>query len=113
MDIAFHGIIVQSIVVYLDDVMLFSRKHEDHICHLKKNFERCWKYDISLNPKKSIFAVSEGNLLGNIVSKRRIKVHLDQVWSITQIPHPTNNKSMQSFLDKINFLQKFILDYAR
>jgi len=73
MDITFHELIRQSIVVYLYDVTLFSRNHEDPICHLKKIFERCWKYKISLNPKKSVFAVSEGNLFGHIVSKGMIK----------------------------------------
>jgi len=94
MDIAFHGLIKQSIVVYLNDVTMFSRRCEDHICHLKKNFERCQKYGISLNPKKRVFKVSEGNLLGHIFAKSGIKVDLDRVQNITQIPHPANKKSM-------------------
>lgn len=83
MDITFHGIIRQIVVVYLDDVTVFSRKRENHIFHLKKNFEQCRKYKISLNPQKSIFAVSEGNLLGHIVSKSRIKVDPTWVQTIT------------------------------
>lgn len=74
MDITFHGLIRQSVVFYLDDVTVFSRKRSDHICHLKKIFEWCRKYGISLNPKKSVFAVSKGNLLGNIIARSRIKV---------------------------------------
>ena len=52
MDIAFHGLISRSVVVYLDDVMIFSKKREEHAFHLKQIFERCRKYGISLNPKK-------------------------------------------------------------
>jgi len=37
MDVAFRGLIRQCVVVYLDDVIVFSRKHENHIRHLKKN----------------------------------------------------------------------------
>lgn len=83
MDIAFRGLIGQSAVVYLDDVTMFSTKQGDHIRHLKKSFERCQKYGISSNPKKSIFAVSEGNLLGHIVSNSGIKFDPDQVQTIT------------------------------
>lgn len=72
-----------SIVVYLDDVIVFSRKWLDHICHLKNIFEWCQKYRISLNLKKIIFPVSKGNLLGHIITRSWIKVDLDQVWMIT------------------------------
>eukprot|EP00253_Pinus_taeda_P029475 PITA_29475 len=79
MDVAFHGLIRERVVVYLNDVTVFSRRQEDHTCHLKKTFERCRRYEISLNPKSSVFAVSEGNLLGHIVAKIRIKVDPDRV----------------------------------
>lgn len=79
MDMAFHGIIGHSIVVYLDDVIVFSRKQLDRIRHLKKIFEQCWKYGISLNLKKSVFPVSEGNLLGHITARSGIKVDPDRI----------------------------------
>ena len=41
MDIAFRGLIGHSVVVYLDDVIVFSKKIEEHTYHLKHNFERC------------------------------------------------------------------------
>lgn len=74
MDITFCGIIGQSILVYLDDLTVFSKKWLNHIRHLKKIFEQCRKYGISLNPKKRIFGVSEGNLLWHIISRSGIKV---------------------------------------
>ena len=50
MDIAFHGLIGRSVVVYLDDVTIFPKKREEHAFHLKQIFEHCRKYGISLNP---------------------------------------------------------------
>jgi hypothetical protein len=61
-------------VVYLDDVTVYSKKISDHSHHLKHIFERCKKYNISLNPKKNIFVVSEGKLLGNVISKYGVSV---------------------------------------
>ena len=74
MDIAFHGLIGHTVVVYLDDVTIFSKKREEHAFHLKQFFERCRKYGISLNPKKCVFAVIEGKLLGHVVSKKGISI---------------------------------------
>ena len=56
-----------------------------------------------MNPKKSIFVVFEGKILGNIVAKSGIKVDPDKVQTITQISHPANKKVVQSFLGKNNF----------
>ena len=58
-----------SVVVYLDDITIYSKKRHDHLFSLRQVFERCRKYGISLNPKKSISTVMEGNILGFIVSK--------------------------------------------
>ena len=76
MDIAFHGLIGHSVVLYLNDVTIFSKKREEHAFHLKQNFKRCRKYGISLNPKKCVFAVIEGKLLGHVVSKKGVDVYV-------------------------------------
>lgn len=57
--------------------------------------------------------MSECNLLGHIIAKFGIKVDLDKVWTIMQIPHLVHNNAMQCFLGKINFLRKFIFHYAQ
>jgi hypothetical protein len=106
MDIAFKGLIGQSMVVYLDDVTIYSKKREDHPKHLKQIFERCRKYGISLNPKKTIFVVSEGILLGHVVSKEGISVDPERTKSILQISPPHNKRSMQSFFRQNQFRQK-------
>jgi hypothetical protein len=55
MDISFRGLINKCVVVYLDNVTMYSKNREEHIQHLSQIFERCRKYGISLNPKKTIF----------------------------------------------------------
>jgi len=75
-------------MVYLDDVTIFSKKISDHFHHLMHIFERYQRYGIYLNPKKSIFRVSEGNLLGHIIAKRGIKVDPEWVKTIAQFPFP-------------------------
>ena len=113
MDIDFHGLIGQSAVVYLDDITIFSKRREEHAFHLRQIFERCHKYDISLNPKKCVFTVTEGKLLGHIVSKQGISIDLERIKTIEQIPLPHNKKGMQSFMGTINFVRRFVPDFAQ
>ena len=113
MDIAFHKLIGRSAVVYLDDITIFSKKREEHAFHLRKIFERCRKYGISLNPKKCVFAVTEGKLLGHIVSKKGSSIDPERIKGIEQIPLPHNKKGMQAFMGTINFVRRFVPDFAQ
>jgi hypothetical protein len=64
MDIDFKGLISYGMVIYLDEIIVYSKLRVDHLKHMKHIFERCRKYGLSLNPKTGIFVVSKGKLLG-------------------------------------------------
>jgi hypothetical protein len=55
------------VVIYLDDITIYSKYDEHHLQHLEQVFLKCRKFGISLNPKKSNFALEEGKLLGHII----------------------------------------------
>ena len=65
-----------------------------------------------MNPKKSHFALEEGKLLGHIISKDGIKIDPVRVDAIRQIALPRNKKEVQSFIGKVNFLRRFIINCA-
>ena len=109
MDIAFRGLINKSIVVYLDDIIVYSNTREDNDRHLRAIFERCQWYDISLNPKKSIFAMEEGTLLSFVISLEGITIDPGSIEAIKAIVLTHNKKAMQSFLGKINVVQDSFL----
>ena len=94
MDIAFRGLINHSVVVYIDDVTVFSKCRYDHINHLGKVFERCRKFRVSLNPKKTIFAVTKGILLGCVVPKHGIMIDPEQTQAISKITYTSSKKAM-------------------
>ena len=94
MDIAFAGERDKFVVIYLDDISIFSKIDEEHLIHLKQIFSKCRKYGLSLNPKKSIFVVEEGKLLGHIVSEKGICIDLSKVEAIQTINLPRNKKEL-------------------
>ena len=92
MDIAFSEEKDKYVVIYMDDITMFSPSDPDHLQHLTKAFLKCRKFGISLNPKKFHFAMEEGNLLGHIIYERGIKIDIDRVAAIQQIGLPRNKK---------------------
>jgi hypothetical protein len=112
MDIAFVDEKDKFIVIYLDDIIVYSGSDKEHLKHLRRNFKKCWKFSISFNPKKSNFCMEEGNLLGHIISKEGIKIDPNRVEGILKIGTRRSKKEVQSFLGKVNFLRSFIPNLA-
>jgi hypothetical protein len=112
MDITFVSERDKFFVIYLDDLAVFSNSDTEHLFHLRQTFEKWQKFVLSLHPKKSHFAMQEGNILGHILSKEGIKVDPKRVEAIELINIPRKRKQIQSFLGKINFLRRFIPNFA-
>jgi hypothetical protein len=113
MDIAFIGEKDKFVVVYLDEITVFSNSDKEHHCHLRRLFLKCKSFGISLNPKKSLFAMQEGKLLGHIVSVEGVKIDPSRVEAIQSLSIPRSKKEVQSFLGKINFLRRFMPNFAK
>jgi hypothetical protein len=110
--IAFVGERDKIVIIYLYDLTIFFNSDAEHLVHLKHTFEKCEKFSLSLDPKKSHFAMREGKLLGHIVSREGIKIDPKRVEAIDTINIPRNIKEIQSFLGKIIFLRRFIPIFA-
>ena len=112
MDIDFVGEKEKFVVIYLDDITVYSQFDEEHLKHLKQTFLKCRKFGLSLNPNKSHFVVQEGMLLGHLVSADGIRIDPERVKVILKISLPISKNDVQSFIGKINFIRWFIPHFA-
>ena len=94
MDIIFIGEKDKFVVIYLDDIIVFSRSDEEHLCHLRQVFLKCRRYGLSLNPKKSHFSLEQWKLLVHIVFADGVKIDLARVIAIQNIYVPRNKKEI-------------------
>jgi hypothetical protein len=112
MDIAFIRENEKFVVIYLDEIMVFSKSNKEHYDHLKNVFLKCRKFGISLNRKKSLFSMKEGKLLGHIVSIEGLRIDSGRVEAIQNFSLPRSKKEVQSFLEKNNFLRRFVSNFV-
>jgi hypothetical protein len=112
MDIAFIEEKDKFVVIYLDDITVFSNTDKEHRCHLKRFFLKCRRYSLSLNPKKLLFSMQEGKLLGHIVSAEGVRIDPGRVEALQTLSLPRSKKEVQAFLGKINFLRRFVSNFA-
>jgi hypothetical protein len=112
MDIDFIGEKNKFVVIYLDDITVFSQSDKEHYDHLKRVFLKCRKFGLSLNPKKSLFSMKEGKLLGHIVSVEGVNIDPSRVEAIQDLSVPRSKKEVQYFWGKINFLRRFVSNFV-
>lgn len=93
---------------YIDDVLTASHTEQEHEHHIRMVLERCQDYGAAINPEKCIFAVDSLFFLGYTITKDACRPNPDRVAAINDWPLPTNKKSLQRFLDTINFYRHFI-----
>jgi len=111
MDIAFIGEKDLFVVIYLDDITVFSRSDKEHCCHLREVFLKCQRFGLSLNPKKYLFSMKEGKLLSHIVLVEGVMIDPNRVEAIQTLSLPRSKKEVQAFLGKINFLRRFVSNF--
>ncbi|CAL8992805.1 unnamed protein product [Prunus brigantina] len=112
MNFVFHDMIGHSLEVYIVDVVIKSPKEGDHVSNLKRAFLRMRQHKLKMNPKKCVFGVQAGNFLGFLVHQRGIEIDKNKAKFIIEALPPRNKKELQTLLEKINFLRRFISNYA-
>ena len=90
----------RNVQVYVDDMLVKSRREEDHLKDLKETFDTLRSNNMKLNPGKCAFEVTVGKFLGFMVSQRGIKANSDKIRAIMEMKPPKNVKEVQSSTGK-------------
>ena len=80
----------RNVQVYVDDMLVKSRREKDHLEDLKETFNTLHSYNMKLNPGKCTFGVTAGKFLGFMVSQRGIEANPDKIRAIMEMAPPRN-----------------------
>ena len=100
-------------IIYLDDIIIFSKNPDDHITRLEGVFEKLAKAGLKLKPSKCEFFHSSLKYLGHIVSKDGIATDPRKIEAICNWPCPKTVTDIRSFTGFTNYYRKFIKGYAK
>lgn len=99
-------------VVYLDDILIFSRTFEEHLERLELVLALLEKAGLKLRPDKCFFLRVRTKCLGHLVSEEGISVDPEYLESVIAFPVPTNIKELQRFLGMAGYYRRFVEGYA-
>lgn len=100
------------VIVYLDDILVFSQTREEHLRHLKYVLERLQQEKLLINMKKCSFMKSELVYLGFVISKDGLKMDPKKVEAIVNWHSPKNIFEVRSFHGLASFYRKFIKNFS-
>jgi hypothetical protein len=113
MNDVFRDLLDHTVLIYLDDILVFSDSEEQHVKDVKQVLERLVKNGLYLAPSKCEFHVKKTEFLGFIVSPDGVSMASDKINSILSWPTPTKIRDVQQFLGFANFYRRFIKGYSR
>lgn len=113
MNTIFSDILDVFMVVYLDDILVFSPDLESHIEHVKIVLQRLRQYKLFAKLEKCLFHKTSISFLGYVISDGTVAMEPEKIASVSQWPQPTSMKGVQSFLGFCNFYRRFIRNFSQ
>jgi len=108
----FRPFIDKFVVVYFDDILIYSRTQEQYMDHLRQVLRTLQTEKFYANPKKCAFCTSRVIFLWFMVSSERISAYLKKIKAITEWLQPRTVRKVMSFHGLITFYYRFIKNLA-
>jgi hypothetical protein len=112
MNSIFHPYLQKFIVVYLDDILIYSWTEQEHKAHVRLVLDVLKREKFYVCKAKSTFAAKEIKFLGHIVNSEGIRPDPKKVKVVRNWPVPKNVHEVRSFLGLANYFCKFISHYS-
>ena len=100
-------------LIYLDDILVYSKTFSDHLLHLRQVLERLRAANLKLKPSKCRFACNRVHYLGHVVSAKGIAPDEDKIEAVRGFPRPRNVKTTRSFLGLASCYRRLVKDFAK
>ena len=100
------------VVVFLDDILIFSKTWEDHLQHVETVFKVLRANKLYCKPSKCEFAIREVLFLGHKVSGTSISPDPEKIKAVAEWPQPNSVTEVRQFLGFANYFRRFIDHYS-
>ena len=112
MEIIFRGLQWKSLVIFLDDIILFNDTFEQHLGNLNEVLERLTKAGLKLKPSKCNLIKKEVLFLGHVVSEAGITVDPQKIRAVVDWPVPKNVHDIRVFIGFCSYYRRFVRGFS-
>lgn len=101
------------VIIYLDDICIYSKTPEEHIKHLDTVLSLLNQHKLLAKTSKCLFGVSSMDFLGHVVSHQGISTDPKKIKAVQDWPNLKHSKEVLSFLGLANFYRRFVKDFSK
>jgi hypothetical protein len=101
------------VVVFIDDVLIYSKSKEEHATHLRVVLTRFWEHKLYAKFSKCEFWLDQVPFLGHILSAEGVAMDPGKVKDILEWKSPTTVHLVRSFLGMAGYYRRFIPDFSK
>ena len=112
MESVLAGMHWRSLLVYLDDVIVFGKTFDEELRRLEDVFRRMKSANLKLNPRKCLLFRSEVKFLGHIVSREGVRTDPQKTAAVAEWPQPSNVRELRRFLGFCTYYRRFVKNFA-
>ena len=112
MNEVFHDYLDKFVIIFIDDILVYSKSKEEHKEHLRLVMERLRNQKLFAKSSKCSFWKREIGFLGHIVSGEGVAADPEKVQAIREWPRPTTVTEVRSFLGLAGYYRKFVKDFS-
>ncbi len=112
MNDVFRDMLDRWVIVYIDDILIYSNTLEEHISHVRSVLKRLLQYQLYAKAEKCEFHQTSTSFLGYIISQKGVAMDDRKVKAVLEWPQPQTIKELQRFLGFANFYRRFIRDFS-
>ena len=109
----FREFLDEFVLVFLDDILIYSKTLEEHRRHVHKVLETLAKSKLYAKESKCEFFKTEVEFLGHLVGRNGVRMMEDKVAAVAEWPVPKNVRDVRAFLGTAGYYRKFIKDFSR
>jgi len=104
--------IAKFCMVYIDDIIIYSKTEEEHATHLRLIFEALRKHDVRIKLQKCHFYRTRIEFLGHIISRNGIEPAKEKLTAVAAWPTPTSVNEVQQFVGLANYYRRHVKSFA-
>jgi hypothetical protein len=113
MNTIFMPYLDKFVIVFIDDILIYSKNKEDHDKHLRIALQVLREHQLYAKFSKCEFWLDQVEFLGHVISKEGIAVNPSKVQSVLDWQAPTNVKEIRGFLGMAGYYQRFIEGFSK